>query len=42
VAALPEDIDLVAVHDAARCLVSPSEVSRVIGEELRRHCEFEI
>jgi 2-C-methyl-D-erythritol 4-phosphate cytidylyltransferase len=30
-AALPGDIDLVAVHDAARCLVRPEDVGRVIA-----------
>ncbi len=29
--ALPESISWVAVHDAARCLVAPSDVSRVIA-----------
>jgi 2-C-methyl-D-erythritol 4-phosphate cytidylyltransferase len=31
-AALPEDIELVAVHDAARCLVEPQDVARVLAE----------
>ena len=35
VAALPADVELVAVHDAARCLVSRSEVSRVIEAAAR-------
>lgn len=30
-AALPADVDWVAVHDAARCLVTPDEVSRVVA-----------
>lgn len=34
-AALPEDVELVAVHDAARCLVSQSDVSRVIAAARR-------
>jgi len=35
-AALPDDVELVVVHDAARCLVRPEDVSRVIAEA-RRH-----
>ena len=30
-AALPPDVDLVAVHDSARCLVSPVDVGRVLA-----------
>jgi 2-C-methyl-D-erythritol 4-phosphate cytidylyltransferase len=30
-AALPPDVELVAVHDAARCLVRPAAVSRAIA-----------
>ena len=30
-AALPLDFDLVAIHDAARCLVEPGEVARVVA-----------
>ena len=29
-ASLPEEMEIVAVHDAARCLVDPSDVGRVI------------
>jgi 2-C-methyl-D-erythritol 4-phosphate cytidylyltransferase len=36
VAALAEDVELVVVHDAARCLVRPEDVSRVI-DAARRH-----
>lgn len=35
-AALPPEVDLVAIHDAARPLVRPAAVSRVIGAA-RRH-----
>jgi 2-C-methyl-D-erythritol 4-phosphate cytidylyltransferase len=34
--ALPDDVDLVAVHDAARCLVRPEEVERVIAAAAER------
>lgn len=33
--ALPDDTELVAVHDAARCLVRPETVSRVIASARR-------
>jgi 2-C-methyl-D-erythritol 4-phosphate cytidylyltransferase len=36
VASLPGDVELVVVHDAARCLVRPEDVSRVI-DVARRH-----
>lgn len=31
-AVLPEDVEFVAVHDAARCLVRPADISRVVAE----------
>lgn len=31
VAALRDDVSLVAVHDAARCLVSPDDIARVVA-----------
>ena len=33
-ASLPADIEFVAVHDAARCLVHPSDVERVVEEAI--------
>jgi 2-C-methyl-D-erythritol 4-phosphate cytidylyltransferase len=36
VASLPGEVELVVVHDAARCLVRPADVSRVI-DVARRH-----
>jgi 2-C-methyl-D-erythritol 4-phosphate cytidylyltransferase len=35
-ATLAQDVELVVIHDAARCLVRPEDVSRVI-DEARRH-----
>lgn len=29
--AVPEEFDFVAVHDAARCLISPSDIDRVVS-----------
>lgn len=34
-AALPGDVELIAVHDAARCLVAPDDVRRVLAEARR-------
>ncbi len=31
-AALPESVEWVAVHDAARCLIEPADIARVVAE----------